>query len=129
MTTGLPLRAEILSLRGYRRAPGADGPGTHASLESGVHAAVALPTGDAAIPFAIDLPVKGSAGAYWVPLGKVTEVAVHSNWASPSFQGNWLPERREVGPRGFDAEWRVSWLGRNFPQAWTDTHRCPPRTS
>lgn len=89
-------------------------------LTSGVHAEAAVPDTGNAIPFSLELPLKGSAGAYWVPLGKTTNVAVRSNWASPSFQGNWLPERRAMGPKGFEADWSIAYLGRNFPQAWKD---------
>jgi inner membrane protein len=89
-------------------------------VTSGVHSDVAIPPGDAPIPFAIDLPLKGSAGAYWVPLGKTTNVSIASNWGSPSFQGNWLPERRTVGAKGFEADWAIAYLGRNFPQAWRE---------
>jgi inner membrane protein len=98
-------------------------PGTveGAPVVSGIHAETALPETARALTFSIDLPLKGSAGAYWVPLGKTTSVALQSNWTSPSFQGNWLPERRAVGPKGFEAEWTIAYLGRNFPQAWKDT--------
>ncbi len=97
-------------------------PGTTegAVVTSGVHADAPVPDTGNAIAFSIDLPLKGSAGAYWVPLGKTTEVAIRSNWASPSFQGNWLPERRSMGAKGFEADWRIAYLGRNFPQAWKD---------
>jgi inner membrane protein len=97
-------------------------PGTTegAVVTSGVHAEAAVPEGAQSIPFSIDLPLKGSGGAYWVPMGKTTDVAVRSNWASPSFQGGWLPERRSLGPKGFEAQWTIAYLGRNFPQAWKD---------
>ena len=97
-------------------------PGTTegAVVTSGVHAEAAVPEGAQSMPFSIDLPLKGSAGAYWVPMGKTTDVAVRSNWASPSFQGGWLPERRSLGPKGFEAQWTIAYLGRNFPQAWKD---------
>src|SRR5262249_48541201 len=89
-----------------------------AIVESGVHAEAPIPPGARSIPFAMELPLKGSAGAYWVPFGKTTDVQVSSNWPNPSFQGNWLPERRDVGAKGFRAEGTAGYLGRNFPQAW-----------
>jgi inner membrane protein len=91
-----------------------------AIVESGVHAETPIPPGAKSIPFSIDLPLKGSAGAYWGPFGKTTEVQVSSNWPNPSFQGNWLPERRGVSAKGFQAEWKIAYLGRNFPQSWRD---------
>ena len=97
-------------------------PGTveGASVESGFHAQTPVADTARTLSFAVTLPLKGSAGAYWVPLGKTTTLALESNWASPSFQGNWLPERRTVGSKGFRAEWTIAYLGRNFPQAWKD---------
>ncbi len=120
----------------WNGAPAEVLPGTAegAVVTSGVHAEAPVPeppvtaasgaaaatTAAPAIPFSIDLPLKGSAGASWVPMGKTTEVAIRSNWKSPSFQGAWLPEQRSVGPKGFEAEWNIAYLGRNFPQAWKD---------
>jgi len=97
-------------------------PGTveGAAVASGIHAETAVPETATTLSFSITLPLKGSAGAYWVPLGKTTKVSLESNWASPSFQGNWLPEKRSVGPKGFQAEWTIAYLGRNFPQNWKD---------
>jgi inner membrane protein len=42
-----------------------------------------------------------------------------SKWRSPSFTGNFLPEKREITSDGFRAEWSVSQLNRNFPQSWS----------
>src|SRR5262245_182494 len=63
-----------------------------AIVESGVHAETPIPPDAKSIPFSMELPLKGSAGAYWVPFGKTTDVQMRSNWPNPSFQGNWLPE-------------------------------------
>jgi len=45
---------------------------------------------------------QGSAGAYWVPLGKTTRSRCNPNWTSPSFQGNGCRAaiRRTQGLRG-----------------------------
>ena len=94
------------------------GPGESATLESGAHAQVAIPRGSARLSFRIPLRLKGSTGAYWVPAGKTTQVSLQSNWSNPSFQGNWLPDRHSVTAKGFEAEWTVPYLGRNFPQSW-----------
>ncbi len=44
---------------------------------------------------------------------------VVSDWPHPSFQGGWLPVSREITEAGFEAEWRIPYLGRSYPQAWT----------
>jgi inner membrane protein len=96
------------------------GTGKFSGSSTGVHAEVAVPPGVPRIGFSFPLEFQGSAGAYWTPLGKTTGVRLASNWRSPSFQGNWLPLRHSVSPRGFEAEWGVAYLGRNFPQSWRD---------
>lgn len=41
-----------------------------------------------------------------------------SDWSNPSFTGNFLPAEREVTDAGFDSEWNVLHLNRNFAQQW-----------
>jgi inner membrane protein len=66
-------------------------------------------TGLAAAPldvnFAYDL--RGNASLSLSPQAGETRWRMQSAWPSPSFQGGFLPERREVGPNGFDASWRI----------------------
>lgn len=96
------------------------GPGERVPFDSGVHAAVTVPRNASAILFQVPLRLKGSSGIYWTPLGKNTSVSLRSNWSNPSFQGNWLPDKHTVSAHGFEADWTVPYLGRNFPQAWRD---------
>ncbi len=72
------------------------------------------------IPFAFELKLAGSKTLQFLPLGKQTEVALHSPWTNPSFMGAYLPTEREIGERGFSAHWKVLHLGRNYPQQWLD---------
>src|SRR5205823_12138586 len=37
----------------------------------------------------------------------------------PAFRGAFLPADRSVRPDGFDAKWKVSYYGRDYPQSWT----------
>jgi inner membrane protein len=66
--------------------------------------------------FSIDL--QGSGGLSFVPLGNHTEVNLVSIWSAPSFNGNFLPDNREVNEDGFNASWSILQLNRNFPQSW-----------
>jgi inner membrane protein len=68
---------------------------------------------------ALDMVLAGSLGLQFTPLGKSTLVAVQSGWNSPSFSGNFLPVNRNITDKGFDAQWEVTHLNRNFPQTWT----------
>lgn len=69
--------------------------------------------------FNLKFKLKGSEGLYFSPVGKTTSVSLTSSWTAPSFQGNFLPNEREIGDNGFTADWVVTHLNRNFPQAWT----------
>ena len=69
--------------------------------------------------FSVDLRLNGSGEFNIIPVGKETLVTMSSKWRSPSFIGNFLPERREISPNGFRADWSVQHLNRNFPQTWT----------
>lgn len=69
--------------------------------------------------FNLKFKLKGSEGLYFSPVGKTTSVSLTSSWPAPSFQGNFLPNEREIGDNGFTADWVVTHLNRNFPQAWT----------
>ncbi len=70
------------------------------------------------IDFKFDLEVQGSQRLSFVPLGKVSETHLKSDWESPSFSGAFLPDERDVNGDGFQADWKVLQLNRNLPQAW-----------
>lgn len=73
------------------------------------------------VDFDVSLNIKGSESLRFLPLGDTTHVSMQSEWASPSFSGNYLPETREVTDNGFTAQWRVSSIGRPLPSRWS-TH-------
>ncbi len=66
--------------------------------------------------FAINL--QGSQNLSFVPVGNITNVTLESAWPQPSFDGDFLPDERQVGDNGFLANWKVLQLNRNFPQSW-----------
>ena len=68
------------------------------------------------VPFSINLHLNGSQGFFIVPIGKTTTAKVVSDWASPSFGGDFLPESHNVTNSGFDAQWKVIDLNRSFGQ-------------
>jgi inner membrane protein len=71
------------------------------------------------IPFQFALNLQGSQNLAFTPIGNVTTVELRSDWSSPSFNGNFLPNKRDVSAEGFSAQWKVLQLNRNFPQYWT----------
>lgn len=66
----------------------------------------------------IKLNLKGSTLLYFVPVGKTTHVSLTGPWASPSFDGNFLPSSREVTEKGFAARWDILHYNRPFSQQW-----------
>ncbi|HEY0944924.1 MAG TPA: cell envelope integrity protein CreD [Opitutaceae bacterium] len=111
---------EVLTLRWGAEAlplqPGARLDG----FTTGLHAPVALAPTGGAVEFNLSLTLNGSDGFGVAPLGRDTRLRLTSPWPDPSFNGAYLPLRREVTPEGFEAEWQVSYYGRSFPQQWTN---------
>lgn len=69
--------------------------------------------------FAIALDVNGSGGIFFAPFGVHNDAELKSNWPDPGFRGAFLPAERSVRPDGFDAKWKISYYGRDYPQQWT----------
>jgi len=68
--------------------------------------------------FNIAMNLNGSRSLYFAPMAKNSTIEVHSDWPDPSFQGYKLPNNRSVTDQGFDADWSVSHISRNYPQKW-----------
>ncbi|WP_109299894.1 cell envelope integrity protein CreD [Aquimarina sp. AU474] len=70
------------------------------------------------INFDLDLIINGSEQLRFIPVGRETTVAMTSNWASPSFNGNYLPntKTKEISKNGFKANWKVLQINREFEQ-------------
>ena len=60
--------------------------------------------------------MNGSYSLYFTPIGKTTTVGLKSDWATPSFDGSFLPESRSVTDSGFVASWKVLNLNRSYGQ-------------
>jgi inner membrane protein len=68
--------------------------------------------------FHFTLNLQGSQSLEFIPVGNTTEVHLTSNWNSPRFDGNFLPDTRDVSETGFFADWKILQLNRNIPQSW-----------
>lgn len=66
----------------------------------------------------ISFNLKGSRNLHFVPSAKTTLAYVQGNWNSPSFDGSFLPESREVSDKSFSASWKVLHFNRPIPQQW-----------
>lgn len=87
---------------------------------SGINALLTLDAKDSTkYNFKLSLDLRGSQKLYFTPVGKVTDVKLSSKWPNPSFNGSFLPDTRVVKTDGFEANWNILHLNRNYPQAWT----------
>ncbi len=77
------------------------------------------------INFEFKMDLNGSQNLSFVPLGSNTMVNIASTWDSPSFNGKFLPDNRDVSETGFTADWKVLELNRNFPKYWLSTSTPP----
>jgi len=122
--TGLPGIEKAVSLSWNQgAAPFKPGSGRTTALVTGIHARVgglkeALPNRTHTFEFALDL--NGSRHFTFAPVGEETTAALKSSWSSPSFVGSFLPDTRRVDESGFEANWRVIYLARPYPQQWKD---------
>lgn len=71
------------------------------------------------IPARLELSLNGSGGINFAPIGAQSSVKLSSPWPDPSFQGAFLPADRKVTQAGFDANWQISYYGRDYAQQWT----------
>lgn len=67
----------------------------------------------------VNLSLKGSKSLRFVPTGKTTLVNLSGTWGSPSFDGEFIPENRNIDEKGFTANWKILNYNRAFSQQWT----------
>lgn len=68
--------------------------------------------------FTFSLNFNGSTKIELIPIGKTTTMSMTSNWADPSFIGNYLPndETKTISKDGFKADWKILHINRAFSQ-------------
>lgn len=66
--------------------------------------------------FNLNITYNGSRRISIVPIGKTTAAKMTSNWASPSFNGNFIPTDKKISQKGFEASWKISHFNRPFAQ-------------
>ena len=71
------------------------------------------------LPFSYSLDLTGTDELSFLQLGKTTDVEVNGDWASPSFDGRFLPDSRKIDDKGFKAHWRMLYYNGVFPQQWS----------
>ncbi len=87
------------------------------TLETKFLKETALPKEDG-ISFNLDLIINGSEQLRFIPVGRETNISMTSDWGSPSFNGNYLPDpkTKDISESGFKAHWKVLQVNREFEQ-------------
>ncbi|SCD22067.1 inner membrane protein [Proteiniphilum saccharofermentans] len=88
-----------------------------AGLNARTDSSVITAMRDGNTSFSVTLYLNGSMGLYVVPVGKVTTATFQSDWATPSFGGDFLPVNHDITDEGFSAAWKVLDLNRSYGQA------------
>ena len=60
--------------------------------------------------YEIKVAIAGSKQLQILPLAQQTQVNMQSNWSSPSFIGDYLPDVRTIDAEGFKANWQINQL-------------------
>ncbi|MEL1245890.1 cell envelope integrity protein CreD [Flavobacterium sp. DGU11] len=68
------------------------------------------------VNFSMDVSYNGTKRLAIVPIGKLTETQMISNWHKPLFGGNFMPEKESDTATGATACWKISHLNRPFAQ-------------
>jgi inner membrane protein len=71
----------------------------------------------------IKLNLKGSRRLNFIPAGKTTTVDLAGPWNNPSFDGEFLPAKRDITESGFSASWKVLHFNRPFSQQWAGSNQ------
>ena len=94
-------------------------------VSQGINAALTRLNEGTLNAFDLTINLKGSQYLQFLPLGKTTDVNIQSQWATPSFDGAYLPDSRNISEKGFEAHWNILHLNRNYPQIWTGSKYDP----
>lgn len=125
------LAVGIQGMTGIKEAVQVDWSGASQRMEPGTSMTALLPTGvscpvaikpDATGGYKFSIPIKLNGSEYlsFEPVGKSSTIKLRSDWHSPSFEGAFLPDQRDITAAGFSAEWQVLDLNRPYPQQWSD---------
>jgi inner membrane protein len=87
-------------------------------VSSGMTMPVDLSGNETEFTYQTKLNLNGSFGLRFSPMGKETNLHLSSTWRNPSFTGDYLPTEREVTDNGFQSDWRILYVSRDFPQQW-----------
>ena len=91
----------------------------------GIHSEVVLNSQDTSAAFQFLMTLRATKRIGVVPVATESNVVMSSTWPHPSFQGDTLPDTREVNEEGFIATWSTQGFDIRFPSIFTK--RTPKR--
>lgn len=77
--------------------------------------AAGLAAPDAKFDVAARMKFSGAERLAVLAFAKTTNLSAKGDWPHPSFDGGFLPTRRTVGDKGFEAAWTVPFIARGVP--------------
>lgn len=92
------------------------------NVRSGFESITQVNPGQQKIDFDISFKLQGSQVFYADPIGNNTNVDIKSDWATPSFNGSFIPTSHNITSNGFEANWKVLDLNTNSPRYWNKTN-------
>ncbi len=92
--------------------------GSGISHVKGIHVPVNEAQAQGDMSFAFTLHLNGSTSLNFVPAGGETAIKMTSDWPHPSFKGAFLPDKRQINDKGFQAQWAIPRLARGQAQAF-----------
>ena len=74
------------------------------------------------IDFNFKMKYNGSQSVTFIPIGKTTNIAIDSDWESPSFVGAFAANdtTKTIGKKGFHADWKILDINRSFSQQFVN---------
>ena len=74
------------------------------------------------INFDFGITYNGSNSVKFIPIGKVTNISIDSDWESPSFEGSFAANdgTKTINKDGFHADWKVLDINRTFSQQYAN---------
>ena len=75
------------------------------------------PSKTSAFDVSFPLQLTGTSRLAIAPSADSNRIHLKSDWPHPNFGGRFLPRERSVGADGFDAQWAISHLARDFDRA------------
>ena len=94
---------------------------------TGLHATLVTPKAGDALRFSTDLrfALEGTEHLAVVPLAQTNQVTLSSPWRHPQFSGSFTARRKDIGDKGFKADWEVSSLASNAQSQYLGGRTVP----